>query len=209
MLPTILEQLNWTEIVMTLLLTVGGAVAVWYRKKLSEWGVFWRDVMDGLRSIPSLNADVRGIRYFVSPNGGGSLMDSARRTETAVQQLTEQVDLVVQTMWAENDSDDEVGRFHTNAAGENTYVNQIFARWLGVGKVELLGWNYINFIHPDDAEQVRLQWSRCRLEHRQYRNTHRMVSSDGEVIQVSMVAMPIPEGPMVKRWIGSVRRIDK
>lgn len=208
MLHEFLAQLDLTEILLFVVTTVGGALLVWYRKRLAEWKKFWRGVLDGLRSIPELKADVKGIRYYVAPNGGGSLMDSVKRTEAAVGTLGEQVDLMTQTMWAENDSDDEIGRFHCNAAGENTYVNQLYARWLGVGKSELMGWKHLNFVHPSDVDRVRRHWETCRSENRQYRIRHHMVAADGEIIEVEVTATPIPEAAPIKRWIGSIRRLD-
>lgn len=208
MLREFLTQLDLTQILLFVVTTVGGAMAVWYRKRLAEWKKFWRGVLDGLRSIPELKADVKGIRYYVAPNGGGSLMDSVSRTEAAVNTLGEQVDLMTQTMWAENDSDDEIGRFHCNAVGENTYVNQLYARWLGVGKSELMGWKYLTFVHPNDVDRVRRHWDACRSEHRQYRIRHHMITADGESIEVESVATPIPESAPTKRWIGYIRRLD-
>lgn len=208
MLREFLSQLDLTQILLFVITTIGGALLIWCRKRLAEWKAFWRSVLDGLRSIPSLEADVKGIRYYVAPNGGGSLMDSVKRTEAAVGTLTEQVDLMTQTMWAENDSDDEVGRFHCSDAGGNTYVNQLYARWLGVGKPELMGWKYLNFVHSDDVDRVRRHWDTCRAEHRQYRARHRMVAADGEIFEVEVVATPIPESAPIKRWIGCIRRLD-
>lgn len=208
MLREFLAQLDLTQILIFAITTVGSALLVWYRKRLAEWKTFWLGVLDGLRSIPELEADVKGICYYVAPNGGGSLMDSVKRTEVAVNTLGEQVDLMTQTMWAENDSDDEIGRFHCNATGENTYVNQLYARWLGVGKPELMGWNYLNFVHSNDVDRVRRHWETCRSEHRQYRIRHHMVAADGEIIEVEVIATPIPETAPIKRWIGSIRRLD-
>lgn len=208
MLREFISQLDLTEILLFVVTTVGGALLVWYRKRLAEWKEFWRGVLDGLRSIPELKADVMGIRYYVAPNGGGSLMDSAKRTEAAVGTLTEQVDLMTQTMWAENDSDDEIGRFYCNAVGENIYVNQLYARWLGVGKSELMGWKHFNFVHPSDVDRVRQHWETCRSENRQYRIRNRMVAANGEIFEVEVIAIPIPETAPIKRWIGSLRRLD-
>lgn len=208
MLREFLAQLDLTQILLSVVTTIGGALIVWYHKRLVEWKEFWRGVLDGLRSMPELKADVRGIRYYVAPNGGGSLADSVRRTEAAVGTLSEQVDLMTRTMWAENDSEDGIGRFYCNAAGENTYVNQIYARWLGVGKPELMGWKYRNFTHPNDVDRVRRHWETCRSEHRQYRIRHHMVAAGGEIIEVEVVATPIPETAPIKRWIGSIRRLD-
>jgi PAS domain S-box-containing protein len=207
-LRDVISQLDLTQILLFVITTAGSALLIWYRKRLAEWRAFWRGVFDGLRSIPDLKADVKGIRYYVAPNGGGSLMDSVKRTEAAVSALAEQVDLMTQTMWAENDSDDEIGRFHCNAAGENTYVNQLYTRWLGVGKLELMGWNYLNFVHPNDVDRVRRHWETCRSEHRQFRSRHHMVAADGEAFEVEVVATPIPESAPIKRWIGSIRRLD-
>lgn len=208
MLRDFIAQLDLTQLLIFVLTTVGGALLVWYRKRLAEWKTFWRGVLDGLRSIPELQADVKGICYYVAPNGGGSLMDTVKRTEAAISVLSEQVDLIVQTMWAENDSDENVGRFYCNAAGEVTYANQIYARWLGVGKAELMGWKYLNFVHPNDVDRVRRHWETCRSEHRQYRLRYRMVATDGEIIGVEVIATPIPESAPTKRWIGTIRRID-
>ena len=208
MLREFLARLDLTQILLFVVTTVGGALLVWYRKRLAEWKKFWHGVLDGLRSIPELKADVKGICYFVAPNGGGSLMDSAKRTEAAVGVLGEQVDLMTQTIWAENDSDDEIGRFHCNAAGENTYVNQLYARWLGVGKSELMGWNHFNFVHPSDVDRVRRHWQTCRSERRQYRTRHRLVAADGETFEVEVSATPIPESAPIKRWIGCIWRLD-
>lgn len=208
MLREFIYQLDLTQILLFVVTTVVGALPVWYRKRLAKWMTFWRGVLDGLRSIPELRADVKGICYYVAPNGGGSLTDSVKRTEAALSTIAEQVDLMTQTMWAENDSDDGIGRFHCNAAGENTYVNQIYARWLGVGKSELMGWNYINFVHSNDVDRVRRHWETCRSEHRRYRLRHRMVAADGEIIEVEVTATPIPESAPIKRWIGSIWRLD-
>ena len=202
-----LLTLNWSQIIVALIMTCGGAALIWYREKLRAWRAFWSSVLNGLRAIPDLQADVKGIRYFVSPNGGGSLMDSAKRMEDAISVLSERLEMLTQTVWAENDTDDSVARFHCNVDGENTYVNQTYARWLGVGKSELLGWNFLNVIHPQDVDRVRTHWDQCRREHRQYRMTHRVVTSGGSVLTMAVTATPIPEGGVAKRWIGFARKV--
>lgn len=208
MLLDLYHSLDWTQIVLGLLLAIGGSLGVWYRKKFPVWLALWKDVLSGLASIPELRQDVKGIRHYVAPNGGGSLMDAVRRTEDAVGVLGERLDLLTQTVWAENDTDDDIGRFHTNADGENIYVNQCYARMLGVGKSELMGWQFLNFIHPNDADRVRHHWELCRKENRQYRINCHMVTADREVIEVEVVATPVPERPPAKRWVGIVRKVN-
>lgn len=202
-----LLTLNWSQIIVATIVTFGGAMLVWYRERVMAWKKFWTGVLEGLRAIPDLQADVKGIRYFVSPNGGGSLMDSAKRMEQAIATVTEQLDLLAQTVVAENDTDDAIARFHCAPSGENTYVNQTYARWLGVGKAELLGWNFLNVIHPDDVVRVQTHWEQCRREHRQYRMTHRVIAANGEVFSLAVTCTPIPEGGEARRWIGYARKV--
>jgi len=207
-LQDLYHSLDWTQIVLGLILAACGSLGVWYRKKFPIWLALWKDVLSGLASIPELRQDVRGIRYYVAPNGGGSLMDSIKRTEEAVGVLGERLDLLTQTIWAENDTEDDVGRFHANADGENIYVNQRYARMLGVGKSELMGWKFLNFAHPDDVDRVRRHWELCRKENRQYRINFNMVTAAKEVIEVEIVATPVPELPPAKRWVGVVRKVS-
>lgn len=208
MLTQFVQQVDVTQLIIVSVTTVGGAVVVWYRKRISGWRSFWRNVINGLHNLTELREDVQGIRYFVGPNGGGSLMDAVKRTEKVVGTLSEQIDIVVRTMLAENDSDDDVGRFHYDADGALVYANQLYARWLKIGKEELNGWNYMNYVHFDDITRVRRHWQICRDEFRQYRSVHRLVAADGEVFEVEIVITPIPETPPVKRWVGAIRRID-
>lgn len=203
-----LLTLNWSQIIVALIMTCGGAALIWYREKVKMWRRFWSSVLNGLCAIPDLQADVKGIRYFVSPNGGGSLMDSAARMEGTITALASQLELLTQTVWAENDIDESIARFHCNTDGETTYVNQTYARWLGVGKAELLGWNFLNVIHPEDADRVRTHWDQCRRENRQYRMVHRMITSGGATITVAVTATPIPEKGAAKMWVGLARKVS-
>lgn len=202
-----LLTLNWSQIIVACIVTFGGAMLVWYRKRVLAWRAFWHGVLEGLRAIPALQEDVKGIRYFVSPNGGGSLMDFARRTETALATVSERLEMLAETVIAENDTDESIARFHCNVAGENIYVNQTYARWLGVGKAELLGWNFLNLAHPDDVEKVQAHWDQCRRENRQYRMTHRVIATNGTTFSIAVTVTPIPEGAQVKRWVGHARRV--
>lgn len=203
----LLAALDWTQILIAFMTAFGGALIIWYRKKIGRWRDFWRSASEGLANLPKLQKDVAGIHYFVSPNGGGSLMDSTRRIEVNVSALGDQLNMLSETMRAENDTDEDLARFYCDAAGANTYVNQTYARWIGVGKAELLGWAFLNIIHPDDVPRVRAHWEQCRVENRQYRMVHRMIASNGDVFTVSVTATPIPENSPARRWVGSAKKV--
>ena len=203
-----LLTLNWSQIIVALIVTFGGALMIWYRERIKAWRALWHDVFDGLRAIPSLQADVKGIRFFVSPNGGGSLMDASKRMEAALTVLTTRLQLLSETVVAENDTDEDVARFHCAPSGENIYVNQTYARWLGVGKNELLGWNFLNVIHPEDVGRVQRHWEQCRRERRHYKQCHRVIASNGEVLSLVVSVAPIPEEGELLRWIGHAKKVD-
>lgn len=207
-LEAILNSIDVTQLLLFVITSLGGAFFMWAKSRIAGWRAFWRDVVIGIRTLPELEAQVKGLCKYITPSGGGALMDSVRRTESAVATLTDQVELVMHVMWAENDIDDEVGRFHCNPEGENTYVSQMYARWLGVGKPDLLGWQWVNYIHPNDQQRVRSLWDACRAEHRQFRARYVMQSVGGNVFEVETVVTPIPDRPPAKRWVGTVRRLD-
>ncbi len=207
MVDTLL-MMNWSQIIAAMIMTFGGGALLWYRKRVASWHQSWLRVFAGLQAIPELQTDVKGIRYFVSPNGGGSLMDLTRRLEATVGTITTQLELLTLTTTAENDTDDTIARFHCGADGANIYVNQTYARWLGVGKADLLGWNFLNVIHPSDVGEVHHHWEQCRREQRQYRKTHRVIATSGEVITLSVTVTPIPETGPVRVWVGYARRVE-
>ena len=203
-----LLAVDWSQLVIPGIMTFGGALLVWYRKKVKEWRSGWARVLAGLRAIPELQQDVKGIRYFVSPNGGGSLMDSAKRMEIAIGSLTDTLKLLSDTVIAENDTDEHVARFHCSVTGENVYVNQTYARWLGVGKADLMGWGFLNMVHPEDTAKVESHWEQCRLERRQYKHRHRVITSTGKVMTLDVTCTPIPETGAVRKWIGYAHIVE-
>lgn len=203
-----LLTLNWSQIIVATIVTFGGAMGVWYRNKMKAWAAAWSRAFDGLQAIPRLQEDIQGIKYFVTPNGGGSLMDSARRMEEALAALASRVELLAETAVAENDTDESLARFRCSTTGENVYVSQTYARWLGVGKSDIMGWNFLNTIHPDDAARVQSHWAQCRAENRQYRTTYRAITSAGDVITLAVTCTPIPEGGATRCWIGYARKVE-
>lgn len=170
--------------VVTLLSTVAGALGtawVFFRKRIREWWRPYREGLQGAAAVPRLQSSIGVV-------------------ENAVRLMTMHIR-------AQGDTDIERGHFETDESGANTYVNLTYARWLGVGKAELLGWGWVNFIHPEDRARVRAEWEACRAEHRVYNLRFRMLDADGGTFMVDVMATPIPENPPAKRWLGVVRRV--
>lgn len=167
-----------------------GAGTIWlfFRKRMRAWWAPYRKGIDGMADLPSMRKSVEAGRQEISG-------------------LSQQVEMLNLTMRARDDINIEAAEFECAIDGSNSYVNQTYARWLGVGKSELLGWGWVNFVHPEDRDSVRREWDQCRAEHRVYNRRLRLVDSDGDIILVDALATPIPEAPPAKQWIGVLRRV--
>lgn len=178
--------MDFQTLIDTAIWAAGAAGALWgmwlaFRKRIKQWWSPFQDAIEGAKQLPRLTTDV----------------------ET----LTRMVHLQTMHLRARSDTDIATAQFETDAEGANTYVNLTFARWLGVGKNELMGWGWVNFVHPDDRIRVRAEWDLCREEHRKYSIRFRMLDSGGEVITVDVLAIPVPESPPAKQWLGVIRRV--
>lgn len=109
-------------------------------------------------------------------------------------------------MCARADLNIDAAEFTCDHDGSVTNVNQTFARWIGVGKAELAGWGWINYVHIDDRDRVRREWDACVKEHRVYSIKYRLVEADGGIIHVHTVATPIPDAPPARQWVGVIRK---
>lgn len=110
---------------------------------------------------------------------------------------------------ARGDLNIDVAEFTCASEGNVTYVNQTLARWLGVGKQELLGWGWINYVHIDDRDRVRREWMACVKEHRTLSIHYRLVEADGGITNVHAVATPIPDAPPARQWVGVIRKDNR
>ena len=110
---------------------------------------------------------------------------------------------------ARGDLNIDAAEFTCDSDGLITSVNQTYARWLGVGKLELDGLKWLNYVHPDDVERVRKDWEACMSDHRGYNGHYRLVDIDGDVIYVHAVASPIPDSPPARQWVGVIRKEAK
>jgi PAS domain S-box-containing protein len=164
-----------------------GAVWLFFRNRIRRWWLPYRTGINGMAEVPSLRRSIEAGRKEISG-------------------LAQQVGMMNLMIRARGDINIEAGEFEASAEGAWTYVNQTLARWLGVGKAELLAWGWVNFIHPEDRDGVRREWDQCRTEHRVYNRRCRIVGSDGGVILVDVLATPIPDAPPAKQWVGVIRR---
>lgn len=207
-LMELLQNLDATQIIIGVGAPAAGGLWVFAKKKLADWRTDIAPILKALNSLPSMRDDMARISYYVAPNGGGSLADSIKHTEVSVAALAGKVDSLLYIATAEDDADEYIARFHCNPEGENTFVNKLYARWMGVSKSELLGWKFLNYIEPADAARIKALWDECRAQFRACKFRTTLISATGERIPVEVNALPMPENPPIYIWIGTIRKLD-
>lgn len=187
-LAPILDVLGAVLSVLGTLAALAGSVWLFFRTKISKWWSPYRAGIDAMSDVPGIRREIEGTRRDIE------------RVRAGLTVLT-------LTMRARGDANDRAGEFESNGEGSITAVNLTYARWLGVGKAELQGFGWVNFIHPDDIGRYRAEWARCTREHRAFRQRHRLIDMDGAIIEVDTLITPIPDAPPASHWIGVTRRV--
>lgn len=188
-LSDILDVIGAVLSVMGTLAVALGTVYAFFRKRIKAWWGPYRRAVENMGEIPAISKTVD-------------------QTRAEVANVNKSVAMLTLTMRARADNNVGAAEFECAVDGSNTYVNITYARWLGVGKNELLDWNWLNFVHPEDVGRVRREWDRCREEHRVYRQRYRLIAANGDVIEVETMCTPIPDAPPAHCWIGIMRRLD-
>jgi len=102
-----------------------------------------------------------------------------------------------------------LGTFMTDAAGQNTYVNQVIQDIAGRPAQELVGDGWARSIHPRDRERVEAVWARA-VAHPQGEapdEEFRLVRPDGSVRWVRVRAAPVSDGGRRLGFVGSVEDV--
>lgn len=102
----------------------------------------------------SIEKSIADLSFFVkkelSPNGGSSARDSLKRIED--RQITS--DARHNALLNESKN----GVFYCDTHGKNTWVNRTYARFIGCGTNELLGFGWRRFIQTEELERYNKIW---------------------------------------------------
>lgn len=176
-----------------------------------------------LERLEGMQTQLDSLTKQVSPDGGTSLADALQRIESVlqnqsdiqvlrgnqVQAIATQVSVMVATMVATSNTDPRKATFEANSEGLVTDANKTYMRWTGLQLPEVLGWGWINSVHPADRDAVRKEWKNAVAEHRMSTMRYRIMDTDGEVFEVEATATPIPEGQVpCDRWVGAIFRVE-
>lgn len=193
------------------------AVAGWWaltRKAVIAWRVRRRARREAQAAVPRRIADLADSLALINkqlyPNGGGSLMDAVTRIErghgAAIEEIRTSVSGIEAIVRAQSDLAID-GSFECDPNGANTWVNMTYARMLGVGRMDLLGLAWRNYIHSEDRAAFLAANASALAEHRSFNGRCRLVRSDNDIITVDVAIIPYPDRPPAKRWFGKLRLV--
>lgn len=100
---------------------------------------------------------------------------------------------------------DPTPRFVCGTDGENLNVNTAYARLVGCGRDELLGFGYQRFVSSSLNPDYMQAFAEATTKHRSFENTLFIRRPDGKVVEVQVRIVPHPEhDPPAHYWVGVI-----
>lgn len=180
MIPAPLEfhdKIPWNEISVCL-----AAVAAWYTK--------------------NIGSAIKKVKYQVTKNDGGSLLDAITRIETSVAGLT-----------AVHEATQQLSQnpiFKADRNGECIWVNTAYTLITGKSIEDLKGHGWISLVHDEDREIVRREWDAAVKDIRRFELPYKVVNDRmGTTYLVKCTSYPIIVKNEITGYIGVWSIIDK
>jgi PAS domain S-box-containing protein len=108
----------------------------------------------------------------------------------------EQLDAIVQT------APDII--FSTRGDGSRDYLSNRFFEYTGAQPAEATEFGWMDYVYPEDREQIMAHWVRCNQSSETYEAEYRIRNSKGEYRWFRARAVPIRnEQGKIARWYGS------
>lgn len=102
-----------------------------------------------------------------------------------------------------------IGFFETNSNGECVSLTPKYSELAGLAEEELLGFNWILAIHPEDKDQVLEEWNSCTKMKRVFRMRYRYLNrKSGKITNIECTATPIKVQEEIVGFLGSVENVD-
>ena len=146
------------------------------------------------KTVSELNSFVRAKLNY---NGGSSLPDALRRIENQL--------FVFEAKSIALLNDDKKGLFYCDLSGHNTWVNRTYARFLGCGQDELLGYGWKSFIKTQELARYNKIWVEAFKDGCEFEDTVEFSNAQGHKIglNVEMSAVKNSRGETIS-YLGQV-----
>ena len=147
------------------------------------WKKIIKPLYIGLSKFYDLVDNIELVVAEFTPNGGSSIRDAVDRIEIR-QLLSDQRQRVFF-------QDLNLAICETNADGECTRVNRTFARLTGRLPSELLKFNWVNAIDPDDRDRIFKEWLSAVEAKREFSAHYNILHINGTKIPVYARTFPL------------------
>lgn len=156
-----------------------------------------KEIDDVRQSIVDLS---KFIKEKLSPNGGSSPIDAINRIET--RQI---VNEARHNALLDNSGQ---GVFFCSLNGQNTWVNRTYARFLGCGATELLGFGWKKFIQTHELERYTKVWKAAFEDGCEFEDIVEFIDIHHEKIKLAIIVTAIKnEKGATTSYIGQLSRV--
>lgn len=200
-----LQSLDPTQIFLT---AVGGAGAafLWVKRRYLSFSA-WHKAREERRAvINDLPMRVSGFAELLS--GVSERTDRALSVLDAHTKTLEDQNRVLSSISAMIHGEmelDPIPRFICDSDGRYLNVNTAYARLVGCGRDELLGFGYQRFIPSNTNPGYAAEFDSATRQHRSFERSLRILRPDGTEVLANVRIVPHPENePPAHYWVGVV-----
>ena len=201
----LVQSLDVTQILLTIAGSAG-AVFLWMKRRyLSISG--WRKAREARRlafnELPERVSDFAKLLNNVREQSGQTLSVLDLHTKT----LDDQNRVLgnISAMIHGEMELDPTPRFICDNDGRNLNVNTSYARLVGCGRDELLGFGYQRFIPSNINPGYVAEFDSAAEQHRSFERSLRILRPDGTEVLANVRIVPHPENePPAHYWVGVV-----
>jgi len=115
---------------------------------------------------------------------------------TQLNQKNEQLDAILQT------APDII--FSSRGDGSRDFLSASFFEYTGAPADSAIGFGWMNYVHPEDRENIKAHWARCVQIHDNYEAEYRIRSQNGDYRWFRARAVPLRNADgNASRWYGT------
>lgn len=209
----VIQSLDWSSIVLGLIVAGLTAAGVWARKRrknIARWWAARRERAEAMRHLPTRVLDIsRNVQSLADSNGRTALQFAAihdsLKEQTSTLEVQNKMLADISAMAHGQMELDSVARFVCDEFGRNRYVNTAYARLVGCGRDELDGFGYQRFITQALNPGYMEGFHDAAAHHRTYDAECTLQRPDGTRFVARVRVVPHPEDvPPATHWNGMI-----
>lgn len=200
-----LQSLDTTQIFLTAVGSIGAAF-LWAKRRyfsIAEWRRMREARRLAFNELPDRVSDFAKLLDGVSERTDRALSVLDAHTKTLEDQ--NRVLSNISAMIHGEMELDPTPRFICDGEGRNLNVNTAYARLVGCGRDELLGFGYQRFIPNLTNPNYSADFAAAAEQHRSFERSLRILRPDGTEVLANVRIVPHPENePPAHFWVGVV-----